>query len=76
MKLMIYIYNIFDFIFNFTYNIYVFNIYKFITKEVMIMAAIRYRCIYCGKANVSATSPTRSTPCRKSPNGQHSWEPY
>ena len=73
---MIYIYNIFDFIFNFTYNIYVFNIYKFITKEVMIMAAIRYRCIYCGKANVSATSPTRSTPCRKSPNGQHSWESY
>ncbi|BBM57075.1 hypothetical protein JMUB4039_1053 [Leptotrichia trevisanii] len=72
----IYIYNIFDFIFNFTYNIYVFNIYKFITKEVMIMAAIRYRCIYCGKANVSATSPTRSTPCRKSPNGQHSWESY
>ena len=40
------------------------------------MAAIRYRCIYCGKANVSATSSTRSTHCRKSPNGQHSWESY
>ena len=77
MKLMIYIYiyNIFDFIFNFTYNIYVFNIYKFITKEVMIMAATRrIKCIYCGKTTAYGSS-TMGTPCRKSPNG-HSWIEY
>ena len=71
------IYIIYLILFLISHIIYnVFNIYKFIIKEVMIMAAVRYRCIYCGKANVSATSPTRSTPCRKSPNGQHSWESY
>ena len=53
----------------------VFNIYKFITKEVIIMAATRrIKCIYCGKTTAYGSS-TMGTPCRKSPNG-HSWIEY
>lgn len=37
------------------------------------MAATRWiKCIYCSK-KTSYNSSTMGTPCKKSPNGQHSW---
>ena len=71
---MIYIYIIYLILFLISHIIYnVFNIYKFIIKEVMIMAATRWiKCSYCGK-RIAYGSSTMGTPCRKSPNGQHNW---